>query len=208
MLSLEQFSGFLVVAMLVTLSPGPENLMVLGFGMSRGRVQGTVFGLGCAIGCLSHTLLATLGVSALIAASPKAFLALKVCGGLYLLRLGILALRNPGRIQLAQDDKPPESLRRLFVRGLVANAINPKVILFFLSFLPQFVSAQRGHVAWQTAQLGLVFTVQAALLFGLLGYFSGKCGQWLVRNERAGLWADRVAGVIFIGLGVRLIFLS
>ncbi len=208
MLSLDQFSGFLIVAMLVTLSPGPDNLMVLGFGMARGRAQGVVFGIGCAIGCLSHTVLATLGVSALIAASPTAFLALKICGGLYLLRLGILALRNPGRVQLAQDDKPPESLRRLFVRGLVANAINPKVILFFLSFLPQFVSAGRGHVAWQTAQLGLVFTVQAALLFGLLGFFSGALGHWLKRNERAGQWMDRLAGMIFVGLGVRLLFLK
>lgn len=201
----EQFFGFLVAAVLITVSPGPDNLMVLSFGISRGRARGVVFGLGCALGCLSHTLLATLGVSALIAASPSAFLALKICGGVYLIWLGVQALRSRGGLNLEQSRRADESLRRLFAKGLFANAINPKVVLFFLSFLPQFVMADRGFVAWQTAQLGLVFTLQAAVLFGLLGYFSGAVGQWLQRHSRAGLWLDRIAGTIFVGLGLRLI---
>ena len=205
MLSLEQLFAFLTVALLVTLSPGPDNLMVLGFGMSRGRAQGVAFGFGCALGCLSHTLLATLGVSALIAASPMAFTLLKVVGGLYLLKMGIQALRSQGNLGVAVDKPPAESLRKLFAKGLLANAINPKVILFFLSFLPQFVQAERGQVPWQTAQLGIVFTMQAALLFALLGYFAGAVGRWLNRNERAGTWLDRMAGVIFVALGLRLI---
>ncbi|HTN67349.1 MAG TPA: LysE family transporter, partial [Burkholderiaceae bacterium] len=98
-----------------------------------------------------------------------------------------------------------ESLRRLFAKGLFANAINPKVVLFFLSFLPQFVIVERGVVSWQTAQLGLVFTAQSVILFGLLGYFSGTVGQWLGRNPHAGSWLDRIAGAIFVGLGLRLI---
>lgn len=205
MLAPDQFLGFLAAAMLITLSPGPDNLMVLGVGISRGRAQGMAFGLGCALGCLSHTLLATLGVSALIAASPIAFSALKVGGGLYLLWLGVQALRSNGRVNVAQTNAPIESLRRLFAKGLFANSINPKVILFFLSFLPQFVVAERGQVAWQTAQFGLLFTVQAALLFGLLGFFSGAVGQWINRNESVGRWLDRIAGTIFVALGVRLI---
>lgn len=205
MLAPDQFLGFLAAAMLITLSPGPDNLMVLGVGISRGRAQGMAFGLGCALGCLSHTLLATLGVSALIAASPIAFSALKVGGGLYLLWLGIQALRSKGRVNVAKTSVPIESLQRLFAKGLFANSINPKVILFFLSFLPQFVIAERGQVAWQTAQFGLLFTLQAALLFGLLGFFSGAVGQWINRNESAGRWLDRIAGTIFVVLGVRLI---
>lgn len=205
MLAPEQFLGFLAAAMLITLSPGPDNLMVLGVGISRGRAQGMAFGLGCALGCLSHTLLATLGVSALIAASPIAFSALKIGGGLYLLWLGVQALRSKGQVNVSQASEQHQSLRRLFAKGLFANSINPKVILFFLSFLPQFVIAERGQVAWQTAQFGLLFTVQAALLFGLLGYFSGAVGQWINRNENAGRWLDRVAGTIFVALGLRLI---
>lgn len=206
MLSPEQFFGFLVAAMLITLSPGPDNLMVLSFGASRGRRQGMVFGLGCALGCLSHTLLATLGVSALIAASLWAFTLLKVCGGLYLVWLGFQALKSRGTHfdASAQAMRANESLRMLFVKGLVANAINPKVVLFFLAFLPQFINMARGGLAWQTAQLGIIFTVQAALLFGLLGYFSGYIGLWFSRSPKAGMWLDRTAGSIFVLLGLRL----
>ncbi|WP_269449171.1 LysE family translocator [Massilia endophytica] len=205
LISPEQCLGFLAVAVAVTASPGPDNLMVLSVGMSRGRKQGMAFGLGCALGCLSHTLLAALGVGALIAASPPAFTALKVAGGLYLVWLGFGALRSRGGARVGSAALPDESLGRLFAKGLLANAINPKVILFFLSFLPQFVVAARGDVAWQTAQLGLLFTAQGCLLFGLLGYFSGSVGAWINRKPSAGLWLDRIAGAIFVGLGLRML---
>ncbi|GGP25544.1 LysE family translocator [Silvimonas amylolytica] len=201
----QQFLGFLAAAMLITVSPGPDNLMVLGIGISRGRKNGMAFGLGCALGCISHTILATLGISALIAASPIAFTALKVAGGLYLIWLGIQALRSRGGAKVAQENALKDSAWRLFGKGLFANAINPKVVLFFLAFLPQFVMASHGGVALQTLQLGLVFTAQAAILFGFLGYFSGAVGQWLNRRPRAGLWLDRIAGTIFVALGLKLL---
>ena len=207
MLTADQALAFLAAAMLITLSPGPDNLMVLGLGMARGRRQGMSFGLGCALGCLSHTLLAVLGISALIAASSWAFTALKLGGGLYLLWLGIQALRSRGGAANAGvgQEAAGESLRKLFAKGLVANAINPKVLLFFLAFLPQFVAAGRGDSALQIAQLGLLFTAQAALLFVSLGYFAGHVGRWIARTPRAGLWLDRVAGGIFVALGLRLL---
>ena len=205
MLTLSQLLGFLLAAVLLTATPGPDNLMVLSVGMARGRRAGIAFGLGCALGCLSHTLLAVLGVSALVAASPTAFALLKAVGGAYLVWLGIQALRHAGAVQLSADGKAGgESLKRLFAKGLVANAVNPKVVLFFLSFLPQFVVASQGHVEWQLGLLGLAFTVQAALLFGLLGLFSGSVGAWLNRRPKAGLWLDRLAGIVFIGLGIRI----
>lgn len=206
MLSPEQFFAFLLAASLITLAPGPDNMMVLSLGMARGRQAGIAFGLGCAAGCLSHTLLAVLGVSALIAASPQAFTALTVCGGLYLVWLGIGILRSAGGAGPAATTTNDESPRRLFLRGIVANAINPKVILFFLSFLPQFVVPANGHVGAQMAMLGLLFTVQAALIFGLLGYFSGAVGQRLNRRPAIGTLLDRLTGVLFLGLGLRLIF--
>ena len=207
MLSPEQFFSFLAAAMLITLSPGPDNLMVLSFGISRGRRQGMAFGLGCACGCLSHTLLATLGISALIAASLWAFTALKISGGLYLVWLGIQALKSRGSAfsTEASAGAGNDSSWKLFGKGMIANAINPKVVLFFLAFLPQFVVGSHGGIAWQTAQLGIVFTLQAALLFGLLGYFSGHAGQYLARNQQAGMWLDRLAGGIFVLLGLKLI---
>jgi threonine/homoserine/homoserine lactone efflux protein len=205
MLTLEQLIGFLVAAVVITASPGPDNLMVLGVGISKGRKQGIAFGLGCALGCLSHTVLAAVGVSALIASSPVAFTVLKVCGGLYLLWLGFNALRSSGGARAGAVKPEEQSSLRLFFRGVLANAINPKVVLFFLSFLPQFVIASNGKVAWQIAALGVTFTLQAAVLFGLLGYFSGTIGQWLNARPRAGVILDRLAGGLFVALGIRLL---
>ncbi len=205
MLSPEQLFGFLAAAVLITLSPGPDNLMVLSTGIAKGRLRGMAFGLGCALGCLSHTLLAVIGVSALIAASPAAFTALKVAGGLYLIWMGWGAIRSRGGARVSKEGVPDESARRLFAKGMVAAAINPKLVLFFLSFLPQFVVASRGDANLQTALLGLVFALQGAVIFGLLGYFSGTIGGWLNRTPTAGMWLDRIAGAVFIGLGLRLI---
>ncbi|MRR08633.1 LysE family translocator [bacterium] len=206
LLTLPQFAAFFVAAALVALAPGPDNLMVLSLGMARGRTPGVAFALGCALGCLNHTLLAALGISALIAASPLAFGALKIAGGLYLLWLGIQALRNArASSALPSGATPSESAVRLFAKGLVANAINPKVILFFLAFLPQFVDGARGHPGWQIAQLGLVFTVVSALVFAAIGWFAGAIGERLARNPTLGAWLDRVAGGTFVALGAKLL---
>lgn len=213
--TIEQLIPFLLTAVLLTATPGPDNLMVLGVGASRGRRLGMAFGLGCAAGCLSHTLLSALGVSAVLAASPMAFTALRVVGGAYLVWLGIGALRSRGGVgspapagadagsnQASAD--PATSVMGQFFKGVLANAINPKVVLFFLSFLPQFVVPANGNVPLQMAVLGGVFTLQAAVLFGALGWFAGGIGQWLQRRPRAGLWLDRVSGVVFVGLGLRM----
>ncbi|HEY0821304.1 MAG TPA: LysE family translocator [Rhizobacter sp.] len=205
MLTVAQILAFLAAAVLLTATPGPDNLMVLSLGMSRGRRAGIAFGLGCAIGCLSHTLLAVVGVSALVAASPTAFTLLTWAGGAYLVWLGIGALRSAGSGPVGQAEVSAEPLSRLFVKGLIANAINPKVVLFFLSFLPQFVVASQGRVEWQLALLGVLFTAQAALLFSLLGYFSGSVGAWLNRKPSVGKWLDRLAGTVFIALGLRMV---
>lgn len=205
MLTAAQTLAFLAAALLLTATPGPDNLMVLSMGMSRGRRAGIAFGLGCALGCLSHTLLAVVGVSALVATSPVAFTALKLAGGAYLLWMGVQAWRHAGAVRVGGGAMDGTPLGQLFTKGLIANAINPKVVLFFLSFLPQFVVAQQGSVPVQLGLLGLLFTAQAVLLFGLLGFFSGSVGAWLNRRPRVGPWLDRLAGTVFIGLGLRLI---
>jgi threonine/homoserine/homoserine lactone efflux protein len=141
----------------------------------------------------------------LITASPAAFTLLKVSGGLYLIWLGLNALRSSGGTRVEPLQAPEQTLPKLFFKGVFANAINPKVVLFFLSFLPQFVIPANGSVGWQIALLGLAFTAQAAVLFGLLGYFSGAIGQWLNTNPKAGAILDRIVGAVFIALGLRLI---
>jgi threonine/homoserine/homoserine lactone efflux protein len=206
MLISTQIFAFLLASILITATPGPDNLMVLSMGMAKGRIQGIVFGLGCALGCVSHTILAVMGVSAIVAASPMAFTALKWAGGAYLIWLGIMALRGSasGNV-VGSKSLEKSSLKALFFKGMFANAINPKVVLFFLSFLPQFVVTEQGSVELQLGILGLIFTGQAAVIFGLLGYFAGHIGVWLNRNPRAGLLMDRIAGAVFVGLGIRII---
>jgi threonine/homoserine/homoserine lactone efflux protein len=205
MLTTTQATSFLLAAVLITATPGPDNLMVLSMGVSRGRMAGMAFGLGCAIGCLSHTLLAVLGIGAMLLASPWAFTALKWVGGLYLVALGVQMWRNhsPSQLPLTTAGGGASSLA-LFGQGCLANAINPKVALFFLSFLPQFVQVQQGDTAQQLAALGLLFTAQAAGLFLLLGWFSGSIGLWLQQRPRVGSALDRVAGVVFFVLGLRM----
>ncbi|MCB4361564.1 LysE family translocator [Quatrionicoccus australiensis] len=205
LLSLTQTAGLLLAALLVTLAPGPDNLLVLSLGMARGRRQGIAFGLGCAAGCLNHTLLAALGISALIAASPSAFAALKAAGGLYLVWLGVQAIRNARPSGATAPAGAPESNVQLFRKGLIANAINPKVVLFFLAFLPQFVDHARADAGLQIVQLGLLFTLQAALVFAGIGWFAGRIGERLARSPRLALWLDRVAGGVFVLLGARLL---
>ena len=205
-MDLAQLLPFLAASLLLTLAPGPDNLLVLSLGIARGRRQGIAFGLGCALGCLNHTLLAALGVGALIVASAPAFNALRLAGGLYLLWLGIQAIRQAAPAHPALPGTPSgEGCGRLFRRGLLANAINPKVVLFFLAFLPQFVDASRGDTAWQIAQLGLLFTLQAALVFATLGAFAGTLGERLARRPGMSRWLERIAGGVFVLLGLRLL---
>ena len=206
LLTASQFATFLPAAILVTLAPGPDNLMVLSLGMARGRRAGVAFGLGCALGCLNHTLLAALGVGALIVASPVAFDGLRIAGGLYLAWIGVQAIRHARPIGVTPGTAPPaEGAARLFAKGLLANAINPKVILFFLAFLPQFADGSRGSTASQIAALGALFTLGSVLIFGAVGWAAGSLGERLARHPAIGTWLDRLAGAVFLALGARLL---
>lgn len=206
LLSLQQLAGFLLASMLITLAPGPDNLLVLSLGVARGRRAGIAFGLGCAVGCLNHTALAALGVSALIAASQTAFAALKMTGGLYLIWIGYQAIRHANDAADTPDaGTAAANTRQLFVKGLIANAINPKVVLFFLAFLPQFVDEARGHTGWQILQLGSLFAIQAGLIFGLIGWSAGTLGGWFRRTPGISRGLNRIAGSVFVLLGAKLI---
>ena len=205
-ITLAQVAGFLLAAFLVTLAPGPDNLSILSLALSRGRRAGIGFGLGCALGCFTHTIWATLGVTAMIAASDTAFSALKFAGAAYLVWLCWQALKSPGAKFTAEAGGTPAraAMRPYVMRGFIANAINPKVALFFLAFLPQFIDPARGHGATQTALLGALFAAQTVLIFGALGYYAGTVGGWLRDRPAIGRWLDRATGVLFIGLGIRL----
>lgn len=203
--SIETLASFLAISVAITLSPGPDNLMVLGQSLARGRRAGFGIALGCALGCFTHTLWATLGLSAILLASPNAFFALKLGGAAYLAWLGIQALRSPGgNAPGAAADAP--AWYRYVMRGFIANAINPKVALFFLAFLPQFVQPANGPLELQMLALGAVFAAQTIAVFGAIAFASGSIAALIAHRPDFGKWLDRTAGMIFIGLAAHLLF--
>lgn len=199
------FLLFLATSIAITVAPGPDNLQVLARGISQGRAAGLVSALGFAAGVMFHTTLAAFGVAALLRSSPVAFHILKFAGAAYLIWIGIKALRSQGLA--AADARAPQPLLTIFRQSVIGNMLNPKVTLFFVVFLPQFVDVGGAQaVSLQMFELGLLFMAQAAVVFSVFGLCAGLLGAWLKRRPRAGVWLDRLAGATFIGLGLRIAF--
>lgn len=194
---------FLVASALLTLAPGPDIVYVLTRGMSQGRSAGLAAALGFATGCLFHTLLAALGVAALIRSSELAFNAVRWAGAAYLVWIGIQALRHRASFALAGGGGA-KALLAIYRQSVIGNALNPKVTLFFLSFLPQFVDAPAGGLAWQMALLGLVFMAQTVVIFGAVALFSAWIGERLRAHPAVGERLGLFAGLTFIALGIRV----
>jgi threonine/homoserine/homoserine lactone efflux protein len=194
---------FLVAAMMLTLAPGPDNIYVLTRGVAQGKKAGFVAALGFSSGLFFHTLLAVLGFAAIIKAYPAAYHALQYAGAAYLVYLGIRTLRSAASMSL-DATMTPVSLSRIFWQSVIANVLNPKVTLFFIAFLPQFVNVQAGHVAWQMLLLAVVFILQALAIFSAIAFFSGIVGAYFKRQARAALYLNRLAGCAFVGLGIRI----
>jgi threonine/homoserine/homoserine lactone efflux protein len=195
--------GFLAASLLLAVAPGPDNLFVLAQSAISGRRAGLLVVLGLCTGLLFHTAAVALGLAALFAASALAFTALKWIGAAYLCYLAWQAFRAPVGDAAAQGT-PRRTLAQLYRRGIVMNVTNPKVSIFFLAFLPQFVAPERGSVALQVVWLGFVFMVATLVVFGALAVFAGSAGERLRRSPRAQKTLNWLAGAVFIGLAARL----
>jgi threonine/homoserine/homoserine lactone efflux protein len=193
---------FLAAGLALNLTPGPDMLYVAARGASEGRAAGVVSALGIGVGTLVHIALVAAGLAALLAAVPLAHLALRLGGAAYLVYLGVRALRaKPDAGGVAE--LTPASLGVIFRQGVITNVLNPKVALFFLAFLPQFVDPSRGHPALQVVVLGLLFDVSGTLVNLAVALGSSRVAARLRRGESARL-IQRVTGVLFIVLGGRL----
>jgi threonine/homoserine/homoserine lactone efflux protein len=194
---------FLVASALLTIAPGPDIVYVLTRGVSQGPRAGFAAALGFASGCVFHTVLAAVGIAALIRSSEIAFDAVRYAGAAYLLWIGIQALRHRSSFSIeAASDK--RALATIYRQSVIGNMLNPKVTLFFLAFLPQFVNTQAGHVGWQMALLGVIFMVQTVVIFGAVALFSGWLGAWIRRKPAIGERLNIFAGITFIALGIRV----
>lgn len=196
------FLSFLVAALLLNLAPGPDMMYVLGRSMGQGRRAGIVSALGIFVGCFFHICAAALGLAALLRSSPLLFHIVRLAGAGYLIYLGISLLLQAKRA-LEGVAAPQDDLRRIFLQGVVTNILNPKVAIFFVAFLPQFVDP-RGSIVLQILLLGMIFDVGGTLVNLAVAVAAGGLGDRLSRSQRIIAWQRRLTGTLFIGLGLRL----
>lgn len=196
------FLTFLLAALMLNIAPGPDMLYVIGRSVGQGRKAGIVSSLGVFVGCWIHILAAAFGIAALLHSSPMAFNVVRYAGATYLIYLGIKMIAQ--KSNLASQQLKPESLASIFRQGAVTNMLNPKVAIFFLAFLPQFINAQRGSVVLQIIFLGLIFNVGGTLVNLAVSYAGGTLGELLRRNQRFARMQQWFTGLVFIGLGLRL----
>ena len=198
-----QVMYFLGASILLTVAPGPDNLSVVTQGVSRGRRAAVVTAWGMCSGISIHTIAAALGISAVFYSSAVAFTVVKYAGAAYLLFLAWRALRERAAT-LGDPGAEPRGAFVLFKRGFIMNLLNPKVALFFLAFLPQFVSPQSDRVALEIVFLGLLFMVQGVVIFTLIALLSGYVGDYLTRKPKVSRLFAWLSAGIFASLGFRL----
>lgn len=199
------FVLFLITTSVAMISPGPDMLFILGCGMRGGPRAGLLATTGVATSEVIHITLAAAGLSAFFAAAPTAFTALRIAGGAYLVYLGVQAIRHRGEDLFELDESDAGMPGRVaYLRGLLTNLVNPKMITFTIAFLPQFVDPRLGRVWLQFVILGAVFIALEFLVDGTVGVLAGRIGRWLSRRQRARRRLDVATGSVFIGLGVRL----
>jgi threonine/homoserine/homoserine lactone efflux protein len=192
---------FAVAATLLIIVPGPNVLYIIARGIDQGRKAAAVSALGVQAGMFVHVTAAILGLSAIVAKSDLLFNVIKFAGAAYLIWMGITTIRS----KVMSGDLPgvgaKTSYRRIFVRGMIVNVLNVKVILFFLAFLPQFVRPERGSSSVQILVLGLVFVVISIMSDMLYAMASGSIGNWLSTREKVSRQRNRFTGAVYILLG-------
>ena len=204
MISIDTGLAFFSVSLLLAATPGPDNLFVLLQSARYGPRAGMLVVLGLCTGLLIHTAAAALGLAAVFSTSAFAFNTLTVAGACYLLYLAWQAFRMPAA-SAGDGDAPALGQRQMVLRGLVMNVTNPKVLLFFMAFLPQFIEPEKGRLFGQTISLGFLFIVATLLVFGSIAYFSGSFARRLLRSPRIQTGFNYLCGVVFAGLAVQLL---
>jgi threonine/homoserine/homoserine lactone efflux protein len=205
MIPLDFLSVFFTASLLLALAPGPDNMFVLTQAAIRGWRAGLAITVGLCTGLLVHTAAVAFGVAAIFQASTVAFTGLKLIGAAYLLYLAWQAFRAPVE-SLELTTKSAMPLFPLYRRGIVMNITNPKVSIFFLAFLPQFADPSRGPLAIQMIILGIVFMIAAVLVFTFISVMAGTIGSRLRSRPSVQIYMNKIAGVIFVGLAVKLAF--
>jgi threonine/homoserine/homoserine lactone efflux protein len=207
MLGITDLWLFMLAGFLLNITPGPDMAYIMGRSAQLGARAGAVAALGISAGCFVHIAAAALGLSAILATSAEAFFILKLVGAAYLVWVGISLLRHAGTSG-AGAGKAPISLRGIFLQGFLTNALNPKVALFFLAFLPQFISAGAPSKPLAFIVLGLIFVTVGTVVCLLIAWGTARASSLLGAGSAARRWMERALGGLFVLLGIRLAFLQ
>lgn len=195
---------FLLAILIICVTPGPDMLYIVATSLSQGPMAGVIASLGMALGMLVHTTAVTLGLAVVLETSPVLYQVIRFTGAAYLIYMGLQAWWKRSELPEAGQAEVG-SRRRVLWRATVTNILNPKIVLFYLAFLPQFVDADRGNTTVQLLVLGLTFVVVGLVIDAMIGVAAGRLGTWLQRRKGADTVLNRVAGTVFIALAVRLV---
>jgi RhtB (resistance to homoserine/threonine) family protein len=205
MFGIFNFEVFLVSAILLNLTPGTDTMYIVSRSISQGRMAGIYSALGISAGIVVHTILAAFGLSVILTQSAFLFNLIKIVGALYLAYLGIRMLISKNSVK-EQQSLTKLSNKKIFLQGLVTNVTNPKVALFFLAFLPQFIHTNAGvssHIPFII--LGLTFTLTGGIWCLITAYFSSMATNKLRGNSKVSTVLNRLTGIVFIAMGIKLL---
>ena len=202
-MELSTLLAFLGAAIILTLMPGPDNLFVLAQSIAQDKKAGIATSFGLCTGLLVHIGAAVLGISAIIYQSTVIFSIVQFAGAAYLLYLAWQSFRAKGD-PFTLDQQNAQAYVALYIKGILMNILNPKVSLFFLALLPQFVNTSNGHVALQMLILGIIFLIQALFLFSVFSIFAGKVRKVIIGKPAIAKRLNMVQGVIFTFIGIKI----
>ncbi|HEY5968825.1 MAG TPA: LysE family translocator [Chitinophagaceae bacterium] len=204
MISLDDFLLFAFASLMLNITPGNDMLYVATRSASQGVKAGIVSSLGIAGGCNVHLLAAVIGLSAIIANSAVAFDIIKYVGATYLVYLGIRSFLSKQNKFNLNDKIEMKPLSKLFWQGVFTNVLNPKVALFFLAFLPQFIHPEKGNAALQILLLGLWFNFSGTIVNIIVAMLFGKLGNWFADRQAFIKWQNKITGLLLVGLGIKV----
>ncbi|WP_445487480.1 LysE family translocator [Niallia sp. 03133] len=203
MIGITSFGLFIMAALLMNLTPGPDTMLIISRSVSQGKKSGIYSVLGISSGALIHTFFAAIGLSVILAKSVFLFTLIKLIGATYLVYLGIkILLQKSSAMEIS--DTSSLSLKKIYMQGLITNVTNPKVALFFLSFLPQFIVPNTSHSTISFVILGLTFVMTGTIWCLIVASFSSYITEKLRSNSRMEAVMNKLTGIIFIGLGIKL----
>jgi threonine/homoserine/homoserine lactone efflux protein len=204
MLGIENLPLFIASGLLLNVLPGPDTLYIVGRSVAQGRTAGVVSALGIGSGCAAHTLAAAFGLSAILAASASAFMVVKLAGAAYLAYLGLRMLLDRSVVGTTGSAFPTQRLRIIYAQAVLTNVLNPKVALFFLSFLPQFVDPTSHTKVLAFLVLGAIFIFNGTIYCCLVAVSASVIGARLRESSATGSALKRATGALFVGLGLKL----